>query len=207
MILPNFTKKEIVSQLNRDSTDLRLEFSKIAADNRYKRWLMKNGKKDDNYFFKEKNLSLNGNNYIILPMSKGYNDYKKKGLIGTVGLVYRSKNGFEVCMPVEGSYVFFTSHYFDRYRERQLKNTQVSKLDTIAKALRYNSTSCCKDNPSEKYPNSIFATSEEGVSLGIIDNDGFVVYKTYLPFEMLKTNQTDDKAKLMGVLQEAIKNK
>jgi hypothetical protein len=58
----------------------------------------------------------------------------------------------------------------------------------------------------EKYPNSLFSVTTNGVMLGKKLNDNIIIAKTYVSFDMLKGNQIEDKQKLLDSVQEYIKN-
>jgi len=96
------------------------------------------------------------------------------------------------------SLTHFTPHFLDRYSERFLKQSNLSKLELLKRFIPNNHLevlqSVC-DNETEKY--RIFGRFKEGIGLGykeVLNNIGkeIIHYKTFISNEMINESQVDD---------------
>lgn len=205
--------KEIIAEYNKDwFSELRDKVEQTLSNNKYRKYIIKNLKNKKHFYFKPIFItSKRGNKYILQIATKGLKDFKKNGLMFLLYMYYRLKDGIHVVMAYKRTpfcfnsyFTFYTSHLFNRYRERELKDTHISKMATIIECMKWNNTLIHKDIDSEKYPNSIFCVSPFGVILGIDLGNENRLLKTYLPFKMLKGNQNRDKEKLRNFVLEYI---
>lgn len=96
---------------------------------------------------------------------------------------------------------FYTPHLFDRYRERKLKDISKPKLQTMFDFFKTNATSRFNRVNNDKYANSIFSVCPNGVTLGSEISDKIIENRTYITFEMLKSDQVQDEEKLGTALK------
>ena len=178
--------------------------------------MLKQAKDNVPVFFKPIELtSKRGNKYILQINSKGKSDYKKKGLLYIIYMYYHRPEGIYVVMlgsngswtTKDDFYNIYTPHFFDRYRERELKDIHKPKLQTIIDFFAHNATGNFIEVNNEKYKDSIFYTVPTGVMLGSIYNDYIFELRTYITFDMLKGNQVDDNEILAARVKEYMDNR
>lgn len=110
----------------------------------------------------------------------------------TVYLKYLLSDGIHVANAHPNALdevTFYTPHFFDRYRERQLKNPSLPKTDVINHFMAITAATSIKDINNPKYPNSVYGTNEEGVLLGENLGNGLFEFRTFISFEMLGDDQ------------------
>lgn len=209
MIVESMTYEEIIAEYNKDwFSELGDKVLHIMSDNKYRRYIIKNLREEKHVYFKPIFItSRRGNNYILHISTKGLADFKKNDLMFILYMYYRQKDGIHVAMAnrrtsfySETQFTFYTSHLFDRYRERELKDIHISKMDTIIECMKWNCTLYHKSVDCEKYPDSIFSVSPFGVLLGTNLGNRNVLMRTYLPFDLLKGNQNNDKEELRDLV-------
>lgn len=157
---------------------------------------------DKKYRFKPvEYISKEGNRYIIFFSVNGKNGYKKAGILFTIILIYRTNDGKIAVMDEssDGLTSFWSQHFFERYRERGLKDMNLSLEDTIIQffsKIGFVSTSSVN---SEKYKNNIYSLLNDGIMLGelIINEEMMVSYRTFISNEMLQGDQYDELAYLI----------
>ena len=177
--------------------------------------MLKEAKDNEPIFFKPIELtSPGGNKYMLLLNSKGRSDYKKGGLLFLLYMYYHRPEGIYAVMRCpkeswnvnEADFTFYTPHLFNRYRERELKDIHKPKMQTIIEFFKNNGTGRYIDVPNAKYDNSVFFTTTTGVLLGSKLDNGNVLLRTYIAFDMLKGSQTDDKDRLITIVKEYIEH-
>lgn len=104
-------------------------------------------------------------------------------------------------------YIFYTPHFFDRYKERELKDISLPKVQAIHEFLKYNSNVDFFSVEMPKYPDSMFGVSLHGVVLAVRVGWNQIEGRTYLPFEMLKGEQIELSADLLGYLKAFLEHK
>lgn len=216
MIVDSMTYEEIISEFKKD---WRNYFPNVLPgfmnNNKYRRYMLKEAKDNVPVFFKPIELTSNrGNKYILQINSKGRSDYKRSGLLFIVYMYYHRPEGIYVVMlGSNGSwtvnddfYNVYTPHFFDRYRERELKDIHKPKLQTIIDFFKHNATGRYITVDNDKYKNSIFYTVPTGVMLGSIYNEYIFELRTYITFTMLKDEQIDNGEILAARVKEYIED-
>ena len=216
MVTPYMKNEDIVAEFRRDwKSNLFDRIVGIMNDAKYRKYILKNVKDNQRVYFKPIELKENGNKYILHINTKGRSDFKKNGLLFLIYMCYTRKEGTYVIMRLSFSeivkggdtYCIYPPHLFERYRERVLGQTYLSEMETIFKFFgNDNGTFNSFTKNLEKYPNSLFSVTTNGVMLGEKLNDNIIIAKTYVSFDMLKGNQIEDKQKLLDSVQEYIKN-
>ena len=211
MVVESMDYKEIIQEYKKDfKEDLVYKITKYLDEGKYKRFILQNVKSETHYYFKPIFLtSKRGNKYVLHISTRGWKDFKKNGLLFILYMCYKRKDGIHVVMPnrsmslnLNNGFMFYTSHLFDRYREREMKDIHIPKMDAIIECMKWNCTLRFENVENEKHPNSVFASSPYGVILGTDLCDGNKLLKTYLSFEMLKGNQHSKKDELReGILE------
>lgn len=202
MVVDSMTYEEIVAEFKYDWRNyFPSVLQRIMEDNKYRRYMLKEAKDNIPVYFKPIELTCKrGNKYILQINSKGRTDYKKSGLLYILYMYYRRSEGIYVVMlGSNGSWIarddfynLYTPHFFDRYRERELKDVHKPKLQTIIDFFQHNATRQYITVDNKNYPDSIFYTVPTGVMLGRIYNDYIYELRTYISFEMLKGKQIEN---------------
>lgn len=135
--------------------------------------------------------SSRGFSYVIQYFNRGI-QFEQRNRIGCYYYVkYLHKGGIHMFMPSLANkevmhFNFFIPHFFDRYRERKLKDLSLSKDEVIDTYIRNNAKRALKFVPSLKYPQCSYCQSDEGLALcELKDHDLIFLYKTFIPWEDL----------------------
>lgn len=97
--------------------------------------------------------------------------------------------------------VMYPSHFFQRYRERFLEgNTSLKSLDVITSFFRYN-PAFTFDKQGEIMNGSCL----HGVCLGEELEENFIIFKTFVTYDMLKGDQVLTYEQLFNLLSETEK--
>ncbi len=88
-------------------------------------------------------------------------------------------------------YAIFISHFFERYRERFLKDESTGIKDTVFSYFKANQGGAFTPVPSEKYKDSYYCAVNDGVALGTKINDKILLVKTFITYEMLRGEQIE----------------
>lgn len=216
MIVDSMTYEEVVAEFKKDWRNYFPNMlQKCFNDNRYRRYMLKEAKDNEPVFFKPIELtSPRGNKYILQINSKGRSDFKKSGFLYIIYMYYHRPEGiYAVLLVSNGSwtasddgYNIYTPHFFDRYRERELKDIHKPKLQTIIDFFKHNATGRYINVDNDKYKNSIFYTVPTGVMLGSLYNDYIYELRTYITFEMLRGKQVDNSEILAARVKEYMDN-
>ena len=134
------------------------------------------------------------NNWIITI------DCYAKGYDSSVTVYYVDKHGLNgISVNTDGvSLSLYTPHFLQRYNERFLKDTNLSKLDLLKLFIANNPVEAIgniPDSESNKY--RVVGRFKEGVGLGFKEVFGkvgneIVHYKTFITNEMILDFQRDD---------------
>lgn len=217
MIVKGMNYEEILKECFEDLCDCAPRAFKILNnDKKLKKFIM-NLKRSclrqhpKKYYFKYFTLiSKNNNTVLILPSYDMEN--KEFGLYNLV--LYNFGSGFYVVEPINLGihHKIYTPHFFDRFRERELKNPTLSKFDVISEFYKIRnayrlpsdySTVCRRtvrsvemlpEKVKEKYPENSYIEpyGNRGlIILECLEKLGIDIVKTYLNFDILKDNQID----------------
>ena len=96
---------------------------------------------------------------------------------------------------------FYSNHFIERYRERELNNLAETKANALKTFLLNNYKKLIKYVPSEKYPNNGWMCTAEGLCFMEVKKDDFIIMKSFLPWKMLNLGQ---EAVSLQLIQEAL---
>ena len=82
-------------------------------------------------------------------------------------------------------------HFFDRYRERFLKDKSMSKLDVIHTYLTNNTKSATGHIPSAKYPDDYWMVTKDGFCLCNMLGGTLIEAKTFITWDMAGIDQKE----------------
>ena len=232
MIVKGMNYEEIRRECIQDEEEVSPRAFKIIENNKeIKKFIKERSKccllnKPKSYSFKHFTLtSKNNNTVLILPSY----DVSMKSLYLTVYVLYNFGSGIYAAHVSHNrsnfnrkSIQLFTPHYIDRFRERSLKDINISKFDVlreITKAfaelgsdnsvmgMKFEGSNIPKDlleTLKSKYPGNhvILPVKDRGISICEanlnIDHD-IIIYKTFLSLDILKSNQKEDLDSMVGI--------
>jgi hypothetical protein len=218
MIVKGMSFKEIIEESKEDYAECMKRAAKILySDKKIKKFIInikkscKLNKQPTKYFFKHFTLiSKNKNTALIIP----YYNTEIKEIEGYVYILYNFGSGYHAVLVEEDDYKnnylvnrIYTPHFFDRFRERELKNDNLSKFEVISKFSKFycldtylikNVQLSSLDLPEDiqikfqKYPKEGYIEPYTDTGLIIFeryDDIKTVVIKTYLSLDILKEDQ------------------
>lgn len=233
MIVKGMSYEEIRKECIQDEEEISPRAFKIIENNKsIKKFIKERNKycllrKPSSYSFKHFTLtSKNNNTVLILP---SYNVSEKRFYL-TAYVLYNFGSGIYAAHISHSmsnfnrkSIQIYTPHYLDRFRERSLKDINISKfnvLQEITKAseeladnsimgIKFEGSSIPKDlleNLKSKYPGNhiILPVKDKGISICeanlSIDYD-IVIHKTFLSLDILKSNQKKDLDSMIDITE------
>jgi hypothetical protein len=158
--------------------------------NAMRRYLIKH-KDVENVWFEQLNYKIDHNTtFCALPYTPNWKVFQKYNNhpYVQVYLLYLTNKGF--MMLTRGGendceYAFYTSHLFDRYRERELQDLHMGKKEVVKEFFKCNGNICSIPFPTDKYPNNNFGITEKGVLFGEKISENIWLYKTYIRKDQL----------------------
>ena len=213
MIVKTMSYEEIQSECLQELREENLgrAFAIVNNDNKYRRYILKNKKKcsENNVFFKPFTIKSKRNNTILV-IPACY----KGDLVVFCSVIYNFGYGnYVFSFNASGNSIIFTPHFLTRYKERCLKDKDISIFDVIRefiKSITNNRTgvllSMDEANIPEdilvkvksKYPGEHYISSKED-GLAIVEKvSDILIYKTMLSKDILKENQLDDLYQMYG---------
>lgn len=84
---------------------------------------------------------------------------------------------------------FYTSHFLQRYIERELKDSSITKLQAINIFLRNNIKTIMKYIPSDSYPSNGWYLVNQGLCFCEVKPGDIIIMKTFLSWDYLKSGQ------------------
>lgn len=188
------TYKEIAAVFKRDfEEEIRSGYNHcFGMEDKLSRMVRKLNSNEFHLLYTHHKKTKQLNDYTILFFSR---EKPRKGLVKlrrTVYLKYMRSDGIHIA-TAHPNFIdevsFYTPHFFDRYRERMLKKPEMQKLDVIDYFMAKTAATTIQDVHNPKYPNSVFATNEEGVLLGENLGDGLFEFRTFITVDMLGQDQ------------------
>lgn len=171
----------------------------------YDRYILKNLKSDQPHTFKPICVkSKNGNTFVVQYKVQGKANYKRDhSLYSNIYMLYDLNDGkYAVCKNKDDdSLAFFRPHFFKRFRERELKNNDLTPIEVIYDFFPRLSWVSHKKIELSKHPDCVFCNTGFGIMLGIELPNGSLLWKTYISYEMIFKSQIDD-TELLGTLAE-----
>lgn len=208
MLLPNMTYSELIKEFNRDYEESVLpRLYHINNDNKYRRFCLKLGS-NQFHAFKPIEFKTKRNNQCVIYLSThGKSDFRASNglhsqllmkIQGARGINYMTKsetiNGVEHCI--------FSYHLFERYAERKWGRTDIDINKIILEVVPQLNHVASKELNDKRYPNGIFSLCPLGIFLGeYIQEDNFMIYKTFVSFDLLHSNQEDICQELTPLLE------
>lgn len=132
------------------------------------------------------------NEFVVLYFSREKPHKGEPMIRRTVYMKYRLSDGIHIATAHPNfldEVTFYTPHFFDRYRERELRKLEMQKNDVINHFMAITAATSIENVRNPKYPNSVYATNEEGVLLGENLGNGLFEFRTFISFNMLGNDQ------------------
>jgi len=196
VITASMDSKEIISLLKEDAA---FAWHKIDETSRKYLKLAKNySYRKERVFFKPVSFkSAKGFNYVYRYYKRAA-DEKSKSIIGCQDYIWFVKERgiyairtihVNTLMGSSTVYHIYTPHFFDRYRERFLKDLSIDKLKVIETFMFANDHGMALGFSSEKYPDSVWSRCVDGLCLCNQINDSIYEFKTFVTFAMSQGGQ------------------
>ncbi len=193
MITEKMSYEEIAKEFKNDwNSNLADRLEKIMSDSKYRKYILKNIKDEQDYYFKPVDLKVNDNNYVLQLSIGSRSEYKKSGLRLRLYMYYTLKEGtyvIEQWFSDNGTppiFYIYPPQIFEEFRNNILKDTSLSITKTIHKFFQ-ESTACTKFKcPStEKY--AIWTSNR--VAFGKKLSDDLCVNETIVNFDLSEKEQ------------------
>ena len=155
------------------------------------RYLFKH-KNEENVWFKQLDYKVDHNTtFCVLPFTPGWKAFQRYGghPYVKVYLIYLTSKGYMLLVrggEKDDEYAFFTSHLFDRYRERELRDLSMDKREVIKEFFKHNGDICSVPFPIEKYPDNQLGITGKGVIFIQKITDKIWLNKTYIRRDQLQ---------------------
>lgn len=184
---------EVFEEVRKDVTEelvLRTFLGEFDFAPKYMTWMKRNGQRNKLQIFKAKKVkSAKNNTYLFIPWCKGRGEQIEFNFFTVI--YYKGYPYLMYVIVPTGELMCLPKHYFDRYAER--KEGQAGKEITpeymAEVAIKIGSHTPCPI-PDTRYPDSIFAINDEGISLGNISlEDNYTTLNTFISFDMLRGTQ------------------
>lgn len=208
MLLPNMTYSELSREFDIDYNGSVLpRLYNIHNDKKYRRFCLKL-RSDQFHAFKPVEFTSKRDNQCVIYLSThGKADFHARGGLHSQtlmkiqcahGINYMTRaetiNGAEHCI--------FSYHLFERYAERKWGATDVDINKVILDVIPQLNHVAYKELNDIRYPNGIFCLCPLGIFLGeYIEEDNFRIYKTFVSFDLLHSNQEDICKELTPLLE------
>ena len=208
VIVDSMTNEEIVELLGDDFSFLQHKINDNLK--RYKQ-MVKNSVKKERVYYQPLNYKSARGFHYVLQFFKRADDEPEKDKLGMLCYVWFIKDHgtyavFLSRLSLYGyarwRYTIYTPHFFDRYRERFLKDLSISKPDVIYRYMRGNLKMSSAGHPSEKYPNCVWMACSDGLVLCNHLNSFNQVAKTFITYEMAGVDQKDFALKSQKLMLE-----
>lgn len=210
MITDNMSYSEIANEFKSDWNNyLSDRIPEILEEPKYRKFILKNVKDNQEYYFKPVDIKTNGNNYILQISTVGRSEFKKKGLRFRIYMHYTRKEGtyvIEQCFNQIGnlSYLYiYPPHIFQEFRNNVLKDMSMSIMETIHKFFQERSES---NKWNVVGTNKYAVWSSSSVTLGTKLTDELHLQETYINFDSLKEQQMDTQGLQEIVLNHCLKD-
>ena len=154
-----------------------------------------------------------GISWVVRFRSCNYADFKRRGLVYLLYGLFHYRGGLFVIntfVPneyrpgVAYDYMIYTPHFFERYRERYLKDDTTPIKDVINYFFKYNSVGGLNKFYSENNatrPVGEFGTMEHGAALGQWEHGVFIA-KTFISSELFFIQQQEHYKTAIAEIQD-----
>ena len=193
------TYNEIIDEFEKIYQNAKDTSMRNIREARYKSYLIKN-KHKTNVFFKPRHIKIDEiTSLYVIPFAHSWSIYKKIGLRYVSFLTYLTDNGLmmirRTIMPDSGEYFysFYTPHFFDRYREREIDGADLEKPDVIYHYVVNNPFEYrdCDNYQYKDEEGAFLATCNTGLACGVIVENNVPLYRTYISRNDLSRNKTE----------------
>lgn len=146
-----------------------------------------------------------GLNYLIVLNNNDENEFRKAPAVSPYAWCIRAKGYYvmyshetfnSVFHTREKSNTFYTSHFFDRYRERVLGDKTMDKFKAIKDFVKNNNdVSMPAQQDNVKYPNGMYVIYSNCIGIGQYNPDNIYecTMKTCIAFNNMFSNQQEMK--------------
>lgn len=210
MYVDTMTIGEITKEIMKDKSYLATRIEYEVENPKYRRICLKLKDKAFHSFKRVDFTSkVTGLNYHLIPYVFGKRYYLKNGVGFSFFVTFRKNNrlwaGFMYYnFDNVKRFLFFTSHFFDRYEEREGKAT-TNKIDLMTDFFTRNCVLSYSDYYHPDHPNSIFVSLDEGIGLGTKLDGSLMLVKTYVSNDMLYDGQTNTQLECREVVEEGFR--
>ena len=194
MIVDTMSYEEIIDLFKIDCAILKY---KIAENTKRYQKAIKGSRARGKRYFKPIAFSgSRGFNYVLRFFDYGI-DYTSKKRLGLYYFAWFRKNKgiYALTFTKLGGciwhFTIYHPHFFDRYRERCLKDPNLSKPEVIFKFLHNNQKKSATNIPSEKYPDGYWMACTDGLCLCRNVHDLIIEVKTFITWDMAGADQRD----------------
>lgn len=168
----------------------------IAGDKFYSR-MIKNARFKNRFYYEPiRFTSSRGLNYVLLFFNLA-DDVPGKKRLGCAYYAWFIKNRgmYAITLTQLNRTLYHNTiyhpHFFDRYRERYLKDMSMSKLDVIHTYLLNNTKSATGRIPSEKYPDGYWMVRNDSLCLCKALGGTLIEAKTFITWDMAGVDQKE----------------
>ena len=197
VIVDSMSNQEILELLRDD-----FDFLQHKIDENLKKYqqAVKRSTKKERVFYQPLNYKSAKGFHYMLQFFKRADDEPEKDKLGMLYYVWfiKDRGTYAIILSrlslhgyAQWHYTIYTPHFFDRYRERFLKDMSISKPDVIYRFIRGNLKMSSSGHPSEKYPNAIWVSCSDGLILCNHMNNYNQVAKTFITYDMAGVDQKD----------------
>ncbi len=177
--------------------DKKLVNHKIEAGNKFYSRMLKNARLKDRIYYEPMRFkSSRGINYVLMFFNLD-ETVPGKNRLGCFYYAWFIKNRgmYAITLTQLNRSVYHNTiyhpHFFDRYRERFLKDKSISKQDVIHTYLTNNPKSAPGHIPSVKYPNDYWMATTDGLCLCNMLGGTLIEAKTFITWDMAGVDQKE----------------
>lgn len=198
IITDTFDYDDIVRVLDQDEAFVHHQID--ALQPKYWRSVLKTKPKGLKIFAPVMVKGNRGIDYLIYMVSRDWQITKKQRMLDYMYFgVYLQSDGFHLVgflyldsnPQAKAEKAFFTPHFFDRYKERTGLPMDMPKMDVIKGWILKNQHLNSDAQGNDKYPDGIFCAYPSGVALGRELPDGNSEMRTFITYEMLRSEQVE----------------
>ena len=195
MITEKMNAKDIIKEFKKDLKDINKHFGK-HYEKCFKRQVLQSTKfpfvPDPLHF-----TSSRKNKYLMYIEAKKRSDWKNNKYYY---VCYNNSTEYMYCIDLD-SILIFPPHFFSRYRERFIKNNNITTQQVIIKYFKHNLIISIKLNTKDK---TFMGSCNDGIVFGEYNN-GLAIVKTFISRDMLFEKQKKLNLKLEKIREKTWK--
>lgn len=194
IIVDSMTYSDVYQLFREDIPQLN---HKIEEANKKIRKKYRNARNTERHYFTPiKYKSNRGFYYVLQFFDNGINVPKNERHGFYYYVMFVLKRGIYAMKPSQINrqfwhFTIYTPHFFDRYKERHLKNKNANTHDAIYQFLTENPKVSSRVVPSEKYPNDYWTFCNDGICLCNQLDNFTIEAKTFVDWDILFKDQQD----------------